>query len=96
MGNIKHIKCVDMFGYWRQRAHCNAHTWVDLKVVLTTFQSTNISKMQIKNWLFDYGGIGTLKDMKLFSNKPCTEQAYNAQGLAKDIFSLNLSRHHLY
>lgn len=36
-----------MFG--REPAHCNAHIWVDLKVDLTTFQSTNISKMQMKN-----------------------------------------------
>jgi hypothetical protein len=28
-------------------------------VDLTTFQSTNISKKQMKNWLFDYGGLGS-------------------------------------
>ncbi len=59
MGNDKHIICVGMFGYGRESAHCNAHTWVDLKVDLTTFQSTNISKKEMKNWLFDYGGLGS-------------------------------------
>jgi hypothetical protein len=49
MGNDKHIICVGMFGYGRESAHCNAHTRVDLKVDLTTFQSTNISKKQMKN-----------------------------------------------
>ncbi len=59
MANDKHIICVGVCGYGRERAHCNARTWVDLKMNLTTFQSSNISKMQMKNWLFDYGGLGS-------------------------------------
>jgi hypothetical protein len=32
---------------------------VGLKVGLTIFQRINVSKMQIKNWLFGYGGLGS-------------------------------------
>jgi hypothetical protein len=46
---------VVMFGYGRRLAHYNAHTWVGL----TTFQKTNINKMQIKYLLFGYGGLGS-------------------------------------
>jgi hypothetical protein len=38
-----------MFGYATRPTHCNAHTWVGLRVGLTIFEKTNISKMQIKN-----------------------------------------------
>jgi hypothetical protein len=40
---------VVMFGYGGGLSHCNAHTWVGLKVGLTIFQRINVSKMQIKN-----------------------------------------------
>ncbi len=40
---------VVMFGYVRGPTHCNAHTWVGVRVGLTILQKINISKMQIKN-----------------------------------------------
>jgi hypothetical protein len=54
--NKKKAQChVVMFGYGRGPTHYNAHTWMGLRVGLIVFQRTNISKMQIKNWLFGYG-----------------------------------------
>ncbi len=45
-----------MFNYGRRPTHSNAHAWVGLIV----FQRTNIlSKMQVKNWLFGYGRLGS-------------------------------------
>jgi hypothetical protein len=38
-----------MFGYARGPTHCNAHTWVALRVDLSIFLKTNIRKMQIKD-----------------------------------------------
>jgi len=52
---LTHCKYVVMFGYGRGLAPSNAHIWVGL----TIFQRTDISKMQIKNCLFGYGGLGS-------------------------------------
>jgi len=59
MGKDEDIVCVIMFGYGRGPTHCNAHTWVGLRFGLTLFKRTNINKMQIKDWLFGYGGLGS-------------------------------------
>jgi hypothetical protein len=107
-GSVAYVVVLD-YGKWQAHYMCRyVWLWKRISPLYCTYLGrfkggfNYFSKYQYKQkaneklivwlWVFRL----TLKGMKLLSNKPWIEQAYNAQGSAKDMFSLNPSRHHIY